>query len=60
MKVSGQFDLLTLYPGENHHNYHRIEGWMFSRAGLDAKEKRKVSCLCREPNTESAIVQTIA
>jgi hypothetical protein len=37
-------------PGERAPGIHFIGGWMGSKAGLDAMEKRKISCFCRESN----------
>jgi hypothetical protein len=33
---------------------------MDPRAGLDDMEKRKISCLCPDPNPDSSAVQPIA
>jgi hypothetical protein len=34
--------------------------WMALRAGLDAVEKRKIFCLCRETNPDSSIAKRVA
>jgi hypothetical protein len=39
-----------LYPGERNPGTHWIGGWVGSKVGLDAVEKRKISYPCRESN----------
>jgi hypothetical protein len=40
-------------PGERAPGTHWIGGWVGPRAGLDAPEKRKISCPCRESKPSS-------
>jgi hypothetical protein len=48
MEVSGQLHVpATLPPGEIAQSTHKIGGWVGLKCGLDAKEKRKDSCLCQ-------------
>jgi hypothetical protein len=37
-----------------------IGGWVGTRAGMDAVEKRKISCRCRELNADSSEALAIA
>jgi hypothetical protein len=39
---------------------HWIRGWVGFRGGLDAAEKRRISCPCRESNYDSSIIQPVA
>jgi hypothetical protein len=53
MKVSGQIHILAaLSPGKSH-LYPLDRRLVGPRAGLDAVEKRKISCPCRESNPGS-------
>jgi hypothetical protein len=40
---------------ENAHGTHWIEGWVRPNVGLDAVEKRKISCSCRESEPDSTV-----
>jgi hypothetical protein len=49
MEMSGQLQVPTaLAPEKRACLIHWIGGWVGHRADLDAAEKRKISCLCRE------------
>jgi hypothetical protein len=57
MGVSGQHHApAALYPGERTPSIHWTGGWVGLRAGLDAKVRRKILCLCRGLNT---VVQSV-
>jgi hypothetical protein len=47
-------------PGERAPGTHWIGGWIGLRTGLDAVEKRKISCPYWESNPNSSAVQSIA
>ena len=38
----------------------RTEGWVGPNAGLEVLKKRKVSCLCQEPNHDTSVFQHVA
>lgn len=48
-----------LYPGQTAPNAHWICGWVNRTAGLDALEKRKISCLDWRSNPRSPSLQPI-
>jgi hypothetical protein len=61
MDVNGQFhEVAALIPGESAPLPAEEEGWMGTRPGLDAMEKRKVSFPCQKSNHDSLEVQPIA
>jgi hypothetical protein len=51
--------LSRLTPGERVLHKHWIRGRVGYRAGLDALEKRIISCPCRESNSGLSVVQPI-
>jgi hypothetical protein len=52
--------VLGFIPGNRAPITHWIGGWMGSRVGLDAMEKRKICSSCWESNPDSLAVQSIA
>jgi hypothetical protein len=49
---------VALFPEKKSRYYLKV-GWVSPGAGLDAAEKRRISCLCRESNPGSSVVQPI-
>jgi hypothetical protein len=47
----------ALFPGKKSHGTHSAAGWMGSRPGLNALEKRKIFFTYRKPNHDSLVVQ---
>jgi hypothetical protein len=47
-------------PGERAPGNHWMGGWVGTRTGLDAVEKRKISCRCWETNPDPSAVQPVA
>jgi hypothetical protein len=51
MGVSGQRHApAALYPRGKDPGTHCVEGWVGPRAGLDAKDRGKILCLCQGLN----------
>jgi hypothetical protein len=61
MEVSGHFHApAVLLPGKGFPGSHFTEGYEEPRNGLDAVEKRKIYCPCRESSPDFWAVQPIA
>jgi hypothetical protein len=60
MEVTGRLTLRLLYPKESVPGTHFIAGWMGSKSGLNAVDKRKNACSYRESNPNSSIVEPVA
>jgi hypothetical protein len=57
MEVSGQLHVMAALPPVKNLSTHLVGGWVGPRAGLDALEKRNISCAHRDSNP---IVQPVA
>jgi hypothetical protein len=56
IQVNRQLHALAAFPQGNKSSAHWIGGWVGPRAGLDAAEKIKISCSCRESNPDYSVV----
>jgi hypothetical protein len=59
-KWMASFTLRRFYLGERAPGTYWIGGCVAPRAGLDAVEKRNISCSCQEPNPDSWVTESVA
>jgi hypothetical protein len=60
MEVIGQLQATAAWPPRKDGPYYWRGDRVDTTAGLDALEKSKISCPCRESNFDSSIVQPVA
>jgi hypothetical protein len=60
MQVSDQLHVPVALPPGRAPGTHWIGDWVGLKAGLDAVEKRKISCACQESNPNYLAVQPVA
>jgi len=51
---------LILNPGERTPGIYSLGGWVDLRAGVDAVEKRQITCPCWDSNCDSSVLYPLA